>query len=91
MAAVTMCSDFAIHLGSTYGGGNEDSGDLLQKTPGMYCCTQCPQPCSWPPPTHASAGDSWTLTGKSESNDTISCSKRDLLVIGKLMSYIFLY
>ena len=28
----------------------------------MYCYTQCPQPCSWPPPTHASTGDSWTLT-----------------------------
>ena len=27
----------------------------------MHCCTQCPQPCSRPPPTHASAGDSWTL------------------------------
>ena len=28
------------------------------------------QPCSRPPPTHASAGDSWTLTGKSGS---VSC------------------
>ena len=91
MAAITICSDFAIYLGSKYGGGNEDSGDLLQKIPFMYCYTQCPQPCSRLPPTHASAGDSWILTGKSESNDTISCSKRDLWVIGKLMSYIFLY
>ena len=33
----------------------------------MYCYTQCPQPCSRPPLTHASAGDSWTLTGKSGS------------------------
>ena len=33
--------------------------------PMMHCCTQCPQPCSRPPPTHASTGDSWTLTGKS--------------------------
>ena len=31
----------------------------------MHCYTLCPQPCSRPPPTHASAGDSWTLTGKS--------------------------
>ena len=31
----------------------------------MHCCTQCPQPCSRPPPTHASTGDSWTPTGKS--------------------------
>ena len=33
----------------------------------MHGCTQCPRPCSWPPPAHASAGDSWTLTGKSGS------------------------
>ena len=31
---------------------------------------KCPQLCSRPPPTHASAGDSWTLTGKSGS---VSC------------------
>ena len=36
----------------------------------MYCYTQCPQLCSRPPPTCASAGDSWTLTGKSGS---VSC------------------
>ena len=34
------------------GGGNEDNGDLPQKIPCMYCYTQCPQPCSWLPPTH---------------------------------------
>ena len=34
---------------------NEDNGDLLQKVSCRHCCTQCPQPCSWPPPTHASA------------------------------------
>ena len=33
----------------------------------MHCYTQRPQPCSRPPLTHASAGDSWTLTGKSGS------------------------
>ena len=44
--------------------------DLLQKIPCMHCCTQCPQPCSRPPPTHASTGDSWTLLGKSGS---VSC------------------
>ena len=27
----------------------------------MHCCTQCPWPCSRPPPTHTSPGDSWTL------------------------------
>ena len=56
-----------IHLGPNYGGGNEDNGDLLQKVPCMNCYTQCPQPCSRPPPIHASAGDSWTFTGKSGS------------------------
>ena len=59
-----------IYLGPNYGGGNEDNGDLLQKVSCMYCYTQCPQPCSRPPPTHASAGDSWTLPGKPRS---VSC------------------
>ena len=26
----------------------------------IYCCTYCFQPCNRPPPTHVSAGDSWT-------------------------------
>ena len=56
-----------IYLGPNYGGGNEDNGDLLQKVPRTRCYNQCPQPCSWPPPTHASAGDSRMLTGKSGS------------------------
>ena len=43
-----------IYLGTNYGGGNEDNGDLPQRIPLMYCCTQCPQPCSRPLPTHAS-------------------------------------
>ena len=30
------------------GGGNEDNGDRHQQIPGMYCYTQCPQPCSRP-------------------------------------------
>ena len=34
----------------------------------MHCYTQCPQPCSRPPLTHAaSAGVSWAITGKSVS------------------------
>ena len=57
-------------LRSNYGGGNEDNGDLLQRIPCLYCYTHCPQPCSRPPPTHASAGDSWILMGKSGS---VSC------------------
>ena len=54
-------------LRSNCGGGNEDNGDLLQKILCMCCSTQCSQPCSRPPPTHASARDSWTFTGKSGS------------------------
>ena len=53
-----------------YGGGNEDNGNLSQQVPCKQCYTQCPQPCSRPPPTHTSARDSWTLTGKSGS---VSC------------------
>ena len=48
----------------------EGNGRLLQMIPCMYCYTHCPQPCSRPPLTHASAGDSWTLPGKSGS---VSC------------------
>ena len=54
-------------LRPNYGGGDEDNGDLLQKVPCTHCHIQCPQPCSNPPPTHASSRDSWTLTSKSES------------------------
>ena len=36
----------------------------------MCCYTHCPQPCSRAPQTHASAGYSWTLQGKSGS---VSC------------------
>ena len=60
-----LCSLPAIYLGPNYGGGNEDNGYLLQKIPSIHCYTQCPQPCSRLPPTHTSAGDSWTLLGKS--------------------------
>ena len=56
-----------ISLRSNYGGGNEDNGDLLQNVPCRHCCTKCLRPCSRPPLTHASAGDSWTLTSKYES------------------------
>ena len=65
-----LCSLPDIYLGPNYGGGNEDNRDLLQNIPSIYCYIQCPQPCSRPPPTHASAGDSWTLLGKSGS---VSC------------------
>ena len=64
---VGLCPLPVIYLGPNYGGGNEDSGSLL---PCTHCCTQCPHPCIRPLPTHASAGDSQTLTGKSGS---VSC------------------
>ena len=67
---VELCSFPIIYLGPNYGGDNEDNGDLLQKVPCMHRYTQCPQPCSRLPPTQASARNSWTLTGKSES---VSC------------------
>ena len=60
-----------FHLRPNYGGGDEDNGDLLlQKVLCVPCRTQCPRPCSRPPPTHASTRDAWTLTGKSGS---VSC------------------
>ena len=49
-------------LRTNYGGGNEDNGNLLQKVPCTHCYTQCPKPSCRPPPTHASARDSWTFT-----------------------------
>ena len=36
--------------------------------------SQCPQPCSRLPPTHVSAGHSWTLTGKSAPVSVGHCS-----------------
>ena len=62
-----LCSLTAIYLGTYYDGGKENNGDLLQKIPCMYSYTHCLQPYSRPPLTHASTGDSWTLTSKSGS------------------------
>ena len=65
------CVPFLLFdLRPNYGGGNEDNGNLLQKVPCTHCRTQRPRPCSRPPSTHASAGDSWILTSKSGS---VSC------------------
>ena len=52
-------------LGPNYSGGNEDNGDLLQKIPCIHCYTQCPQPCSRPPPTpgHSQASLGQSLVG----------------------------
>ena len=59
-----------LDLRPNYGGGNEDNVGLLQKVPCITCCTQCLQACSRPLPTHASAGDFWTVMGMSGS---VSC------------------
>ena len=56
-----------LDLRANHGGGDEDSGDLLQKVPCTHCCTQCLRPWSRPPPTYVSAQDSWTLIGMFES------------------------
>ena len=65
-----LCSLPIIYLSPNCGGGNEDNDNLPQKVACMQCYTQCPWPCSRPPPTPASARDSWTLLGKSGS---VSC------------------
>ena len=55
---VGLCSLAVIYLRPSYGGCNEDNGDLLQKVPCKHCCTQCPQPYTGhhrptpPPETH---------------------------------------
>ena len=60
---VELCFLSVIYLGPNYAGGNEDNGDL-QKIPCKHRYTHSPQPCSRPPPTHASTGDIWTILGK---------------------------
>ena len=70
MGSQKVGHDWVTELNWNYGGGDEDNGDILQKVPCTHCYIQCPQPCSRPLPTHASAGDSWTLLGKSGS---VSC------------------
>ena len=57
-----------------YGGGNEDNGDLLQKSPCMYCYTHCPQPWIRSPLTHTSTGVSWTLLGNLGQSPWGHCS-----------------
>ena len=63
-------SSLLFGLRPNYGRYNKDNGDLFQKNLCTYCCIQFPWPLSRPLSTHASAGDSWTLTGKSGS---VSC------------------
>ena len=76
-----------IYLGPDYGGGNEDNDNLLLKVPYMYCYTQCPQPCSRPPWTHGSAGDSWKFPGKSGS---VSCGGHCSFPLGPGEHRVFL-
>ena len=45
-----------------YGGGNEDNGNFLQKVLCMHCLTHCPRPCSKALLTHASAGNSGSVS-----------------------------
>ena len=55
-------------LRPNYSVGNKDNGDVLQQVSCTHCYTQCPQPCSQPSLTHASAGDSghsWASLGQS--------------------------
>ena len=55
-------------LRPSYGGGNEDNGDLLQMVPCMHCHTQCPDPAAgprWPTPPLESPGNSWASLGQS--------------------------
>ena len=73
-----LCSLPVIYLGPNYCGGNEDNGNL-QKVPCIHCYTQCPQPCSRPPPTHTSAGNSRTRMGKSGS---VSCGGHCSFLLG---------
>ena len=42
----------------------------FKRSHAQHFCTQCLQPCSRPLPSQTSAGDSWTLIGKSGS---VSC------------------
>ena len=50
-----------------YDRGNEDNGNLLQKSQCMHSHPQCLQPCSRPPPTQATARDSWAHTSLGHS------------------------
>ena len=61
-----------IVLRPNYGRGNggNGNGDLFQKNLCLHCCIQCSWPHIRPLWTHASAWDSWTLTGKPGS---VSC------------------
>ena len=53
-------------LKPNYGGGNEDNGNILQKTGCTHCPNQCPQPWSMPLQTHTTARDWNAKVGSQE-------------------------
>ena len=57
-----FCEQGSLRL--NYGGGNEDNGDLLQRSY-AYTAHSVPPTLQQAPTNHVSTGDSWTLTGKS--------------------------
>ena len=69
-----------------YSRGNEGNGDLLQNDLYTHCCIQWPWPCSRPLSAHASAGDSWTITGKSGS---VSCGDTVFLLAPGVHEVLF--
>ena len=62
--------DPSLGLRTNYDRGNGGIGDIFRKDLCQYCCLQCPWLRSRSLSTHASTGDSWTVTGKSGS---VSC------------------
>ena len=65
LCSVNFSSNFLLFdLRPNYGGGNEGGPST---GPVRALLHAMPQPCNRPPPTHASAGDAWTLLGKSGS------------------------
>ena len=78
--------DWTTELNWNCGGGGEGDGDLLQKIPLTRCYTQCPQPCNWPPLTHASAQDPWTLMGKAGSVSCVVSAPFSWVLVPKVLS-----
>ena len=59
---------FLFDLRPSYGGGDEDNGDLLQKVPCRHCCTQYPKPAAGhhrSTPLPETPGPSWASLGQS--------------------------
>ena len=67
---VDLCSIPCVYLGPNYRWRLQRQWWPFSKIPCMSCYTQDPRPCSRPPLTQTSTGDSWTLTSRSGS---VSC------------------